>query len=89
MPHYVNIKTQAVHCAAIFGSAKFLCSVSRTDKFVPTKRAITCTECKHKLKPGTKHHITHVDDPVYDLTEEIGADLSDGAFWALYEELGR
>lgn len=39
-------------------------------------------------KEGQERAAEIAADPAYQLAEEIGGDLPDGAFWALYGELG-
>lgn len=67
------------------GGRKTLCDIGMAAWFQPTDTPVTCETCKRIARAYT---YKPTRDPVYRLAEDIGGDLPDGAFWALYHELG-
>ena len=85
-PRVQNPRTKAVHYRRLRDEHTW-CGL-RVDDKRETNDLATCQECVRALTPTTKHHITTLDDPVLKRAQDIGGDLPDGAFWALYHELG-
>ena len=85
-PRVQNPRTKAVHYRRLRDERTW-CGLRVNDKR-ETDAPATCQECVRTLAPTTKHRITAMNDPVLELAQDIGGDLPDGAFWALYHELG-
>jgi len=80
-----NGRTGAIHMEGP-GGHKTLCDVGLAEWFQPTDTPATCEGCKRIAREYTYEPEA---DPVYRLATDIGGDLPDGAFWALYSELGK
>jgi len=85
-PRVRNPRTKADHYQRLRDQRTW-CGLRINDKD-ETESPATCQECIRALAPTTKHHITSSGDPTYNLAQDIGGDMPDGAFWALYNELG-
>lgn len=82
-PRVQNPRTKAVHYRRLRDERTW-CGLRINDKH-ETDAPPTCQDCIRAL---ALHHVIPVDDPVLELAQDIGGDLPDGAFWALYHELG-